>query len=246
MTKTIPTSSDIECKRRLQSLNGQMGLFLEYLDRTEAFIDAEIQKQIQARVKVETELAQTEEKLPQVSPDNADVWDMRHHEIPPKIEALMYDLQIIDEVELPLVKEFADMIRKSFFVNLYSYLESQLLNECKIRQQARDDILLTLRDVSGKGIFLAKTYLVKVLRVDMPFRSPEWCEIQNYNKLRNCIVHNEGELESFHDREALAKYIETKGTLTFGGRQGIIVFDRGFCEESTHTIRSFLEATIRA
>ena len=148
-----------------------------------------------------------------------------------------------DEPPIYQVDLFANILRKSLFVSLYGFFESQLTAACRARKQARDDIQLSLSDITGRGITRAKVYLVKVLRVNFPFgTNPEWQEIQEYRILRNCIVHNEGVLEGMSSKDVakLRKYIDRKQTLSLWWDDDIIILKKGFCEEALDTIRRFL------
>ncbi|MGA9347532.1 MAG: hypothetical protein WBW48_01845 [Anaerolineae bacterium] len=116
------------------------------------------------------------------------------------------------------------------------------MDECRFQSRARDDITLTLSDIDGRGIRKAKIYLCKVLGVRFPFdTSPEWREIQEYARLRNCIVHNEGRLDErvgSCNAKNLRKYLEHNQFLFLHGSE--IVFKKGFCEDALKTVGNFL------
>jgi hypothetical protein len=147
-------------------------------------------------------------------------------------------------VELASLEEFTDMLRKSFFVSLYSLLESQMEDECRARRQARNDIRLSLGDLSGKGIDRAKRYLTKVLGVSSIFGTSEWQRIKKYNLLRNCIVHNEGRLQGFGGQKDLREYIndnQQKLSLRKWLGQEEVVLSKEFCKEAVNAIDRFLQ-----
>ncbi len=139
------------------------------------------------------------------------------------------------------VYEFVGLMRSSFFTSLYSYLETRLNNECRSSQQADPNMKISLDDVHGTGINRAKTYLVKVLDTSFSFENnPYWEQIKWYNKIRNCIVHNDGKVI---DKE-LKKYIESQDNLecdlAFG--DNYIILGEGFCENAIAVIGAFLRS----
>jgi hypothetical protein len=144
-----------------------------------------------------------------------------------------------DSISSREVDEFTNLMRSSFFVSLYSYLESQLNNECRKSQQESAQIKVFLDDIHGSGINRAKTYLLKVLDTSFPFDSnPDWKQIQWFNKIRNCLVHNEGKVK---DKD-LKAYIDQHSDLYYEHFFGedYIIFEDGFCESAISVIEHFL------
>jgi hypothetical protein len=141
------------------------------------------------------------------------------------------------------VDEFTDLMRSSFFVSLYSYLEAQLNKECQFSQQDNAQIKVLLDDIHGSGINRAKIYLVKVLNTSFPFDNDSaWEKIQWFGKIRNCIVHAEGKVKDSN----LKKYIENHPNLHCEMRFGndIVVLDEGFCEKAIAVIGAFLQSLL--
>jgi hypothetical protein len=145
-----------------------------------------------------------------------------------------------DRYHLDLLDQFTNISRRSFFLSLYAYLESQLINEC--RKRKREDCPLSFSDIKGPNeIDKAKTYFTKVLRVSFPSDTPERQEIQDYRRLCNCITHNQGRLDDgldSQDQKPLREYIARKKNLSLHGDE--IYLDDGFCEEACRTIGKFL------
>ena len=137
-----------------------------------------------------------------------------------------------------MIDSFAHILRRSFFVSLYAFLESQLAKECEDRKG--DDVLLRLSDLRGDVIHRVKTYMVKVLRISFPSTSPEWQRIRCYRILRNCIVHNEGRLDERFDQndaKSLKDYIDDTSTLSLS--DVTVVLSKDFCEEALQTVERF-------
>jgi len=108
---------------------------------------------------------------------------------------LRSQLQEYDTDELSNhTNEFEDLLRKSFFVSLYVFLENELNKDCKRLQQSIGNTTLSLENAKGKGIERAKSYLTQI-GCQFPFdKSREWQEIKCFNKLRNHIIHNNGKI----------------------------------------------------
>jgi hypothetical protein len=140
------------------------------------------------------------------------------------------------------VDRFSNLLRTSFFVSLYSYLENQVNNECQRSKQENPQIKISLSDIRGRGIIRAKIYLVKVLDTSFPFgKDPTWESIQWLNEVRNCIVHSEGRVSDKlkkHDVDHPFLHYE----MFFGNE--VLVLDEGFCENAISVINSFLQSML--
>lgn len=148
--------------------------------------------------------------------------------------ALAHDL--IEQTE-----EFRNILRRSFFVTVYGFLESCLINRCRDGLLQRKDILLSLGDINGQGIYLAQTCLKKVLQVSFDDTSPRWFAIKNYQKLRNCIIHNQSRLKGSRDETHLRKYISERTPLLAISQDDEIVISLDFCKEILDTITLYLQ-----
>lgn len=141
------------------------------------------------------------------------------------------------------IYDFLSLLRSSFFVSLYSYLESKLSNECRNSQQNDLNIKISLDDIQGAGIRRAKTYLTKVLDTSFPFDTdPHWKQIHWYNKIRNCIVHNESKIAN----KELKKFIDSSKNISYERAFGAdyIILGDNFCAEALSTISSFLRSLL--
>lgn len=151
-----------------------------------------------------------------------------------------FDDESFSDIE---VDEFTNLMRSSFFVSIFSYLEAQLNKECRDSQNEDTQIKISLDDIHGAGINRAKTYLIKVLDTSFPFDDDSiWEQIQWFNKIRNCIVHNEGKVKE----KDMIKYIENQPNLHcemfFGSNY--MILDDGFCENAITVIGTFLKSLL--
>ncbi len=136
------------------------------------------------------------------------------------------------------LENYSNLLRKSYFISLYTFLESRLDRECIQRGKYNSDTKIKLKDLNGRGITRAKTYLVKVLGSNFPFgTSTEWKEIQGYRELRNCIVHSNGEVAG----TKLENYIEKHDGLSFDS-SGWVFLTKDYCTTVLTTINKFFAA----
>ncbi len=152
------------------------------------------------------------------------------------------DLQIA-YFELQSFSQLENAIFSSFFVMIYSYVESELTQYCRdLGKHSPKERLWS--DISKRHNTLdrVKEYLSKVQKIDFPSNSPEWRKIQNFTNLRNCIVHNQGRLNgSFREeqREKLLLYIQEKNS-RIKLEDDRCIIDREFCSDALDTIKKFL------
>ena len=143
---------------------------------------------------------------------------------------------------------FPNLLRRSLFIYIYSVFEDALNNCCRLLNfQHRP-----LEDVKGKdrGIKRARRYLNDA---GVKFPDEKWEEITYYQKLRNCIIHNQGRLKGCdHEkdvREFALSNIYLSLTHTDNEGKNIeemsefveIMFHKRFCEEVMETIGDFVE-----
>ena len=104
------------------------------------------------------------------------------------------DEEIIDErfgKKIQYEGVFPMILWKSLFLSTYFLLENSLDQICKNLRKS-NSYNLTLKDISGNGIFKSSLYLKKVCKVVEPFESETWTEITDFNKIRNVFVHSDG------------------------------------------------------
>lgn len=208
------------------AFNPEIEIFQDYVRSMESFLDMESQKHNESIELIDEKISSG--KLKPILNDST--------QIPAQMEYDFYRLQMIEY--------FSNILWKSCFVSLYTYLESSLLQRC-YWEKNKVDTLLTPSDISGTGIDRAMTYLTKVQHINFSrATSAEWKDLQEYRKLRNCIVHNEGKLEERSEQaRKLERYITSKASLSLSeGAFTEVVLSKAFCEEVLDTIARFLFA----
>jgi len=214
----IPTGWDI-----------RVSYYSDYLSSLEEFLENE------ARILGERYDAEVQE-----APESKERVNCGNYTLPgqPSEEELGALELFFFEKEHKLEDIFPNMLRRSFFVAIYSLIEAQLNAICHDQERTKG-LQLSVEDStnSDKSIGRARKYLVKEAKICFP-DSPEWNKLRDYQKLRNCIVHNEGRLESGHKKHDRARrYLKEQfipqhhPRLEWKQSDDEIVFRKGFCEE---------------
>jgi len=140
---------------------------------------------------------------------------------------------------------FPNILRRSFFVAIYSLIEAQLNAICHEQERSKG-LQSSVEDLTepDMGIGRARKYLANEARIRFP--DSEWTKLRDYQKLRNCIVHNEGKLESGHEKhERARRYLKeqfiphNRNHLEWKDLDDEIIFHKGFCEEVLQVSRRF-------
>lgn len=205
-------------------MNPEIGIFRDYLLSMEAFLEAEARQHNESIDVIDERIRRGEIKP--ILNDST--------QIPAQMDYDFYRLQMLEH--------FSNILWKSCFVSLYTYLETSLMHRCQWQRQ-RIGITIDLKDMAKSGLERSMLYLEKVVRIKFSRgTSREWSDIQNYRQLRNCIVHNQGVLdENVEHREKLARYLRNKSTISLDINNEILL-SREFCEETIETIERFLFA----
>jgi len=128
---------------------------------------------------------------------------------------------------------FPNILRRSLFVTVLFAAEDELKDTCQVVEKQKG-LSLSLNEIRAPGGIIGKVkkYLEKLARISFP-STPEWDELKDLWKLRNCVVHSQGYLTSNRDDYLRSQYIpKCKGYLSvssdiYGDE---VIFHRGFCE----------------
>jgi len=141
------------------------------------------------------------------------------------------------------IEEFENILLKSFFVTIYSFLEEHLTGRC-LRVKNQDNLAVLSwskwkKKNEGPTIKKALLYLITTQQINpSPEHSTEWKEILCYVHLRNCIVHNEGRVEDDSEKELKECISQEKSNLSLNEQN--IVLTKEFCKSAWKTIEEFL------
>ncbi|HDR7714970.1 hypothetical protein VSY18_22780 [Bacillus albus] len=157
--------------------------------------------------------------------------------------------------------EFPNILRKSFIISLYSFLEQNLKKICK-HLEKKHNLKPTFASKIEKAIVQnCYEYLNETAKVDLNIVQDEWGKIRKINKIRNHFVHDGNDvldkiLKPRHWKERRTNQIlnafihfnlatEDKKYTDIGKPTGILKYEiqisDEFCRESLNIIKSFFE-----
>lgn len=142
------------------------------------------------------------------------------------------DYYIIEEIHV-------GMYRKSTLVSVYSFLESSMNGLCK-HLCSRHTYPVELNDLRGEGIVRAKDYLEKLAKVDFSSINGEWSHLMTLNKIRNCIVHSEGDIKASKSSSQLANIIANTLGVSLRNERNIKI-EREYIDFSINKVEEFLD-----
>lgn len=133
-----------------------------------------------------------------------------------------------------------NIYRKSTLVYIYSFLENSMNAICRNLQKGNAYPVL-VEDLKGEGIVRAKMYLEKLAEIDFIHLNTEWSKLMTLNKVRNCIVHVEGNFRLLNSPEKFETMInQTKG-LSISRRSHLKV-EREYVDFCIDAVESFLNS----
>lgn len=142
------------------------------------------------------------------------------------------DNYIIEEIQV-------DLYRKSTLVSVYSFLENSLNTLCR-HLYKRYGYPVELEDLRGNGIVRARRYLEKLADIDFSFLNKEWDTILAFNKVRNCIVHSEGNIKESRNLNKLENIVNETPGLNLRDERHIKV-DREYIDATITNIEKFVD-----
>ncbi len=132
-----------------------------------------------------------------------------------------------------LDESFVRMVRNSFFVMCLSFVEDKLENICdNLKNEHKKK--LGWRDIRGDVWDKANLY-IETLTGEAPKSIKVWEKIKTHQKLRNCIVHENGKLQD----EDLMRYALKEGILPPGEKN--LFLTNGYCTQCLADLRTFLK-----
>lgn len=135
--------------------------------------------------------------------------------------------------------DFPSILRNSFLVSCYSYLEERLYYFCEDLRD-KHNLPLKVTDLKGNALERVKKYFTKLGKIDIP---DNWEEILSINDIRNCIVHNEGRIDSGDQKRdiKIQDYIDGRSDIKYD-RDKKIILDKEYCVHVLGSIQNLFEA----
>ena len=142
---------------------------------------------------VETQIATTaenfhREKETRLSDDAPEEGTPSLIEVYRGLDSEAWDLNAIFEYFFP------NLQRRSALITLFSFFEHELDGLCDLFIR-KENVSVSLNDMRGTGIDRSVLFLTKVVGLPIDKDTALWQEIKNVQKIRNLIVHNNGELK---------------------------------------------------
>ncbi len=151
-----------------------------------------------------------------------------------------YTIDHVDE-QVFYKDEFPFIIRNAYLVSACSLFETDTKIMCKKLKDAKN-LTKDLSDLEGNLLERIQKYF-KLAGIDVNY-GVDWKVIPNYIKVRNCIVHNNGVINSdkkcpvvFIKQEGLVKEREIQSGDEADSEIGLTA---AFCQEVTRTMAKFL------
>lgn len=136
-------------------------------------------------------------------------------------------------------KIFTRSFRYSAVVGIYSLLETSMNSLCNILKQM-NNLNVELSDMKGDGIERARLYLLKICKIDLLISSHEWAEIQKLNKIRNCIVHADGNILDVHSPENIKNIIKHTPGLSLENEHYVVI-EKKYLESAISWVEDYLQ-----
>lgn len=152
-------------------------------------------------------------------------------------EASLIDEYFSDEC-YAIEEVYVGLYRKSTLVSVYSFLENAMNSLCRYLA-TENSYSYALSDLKGGGIERARNYLNKSAGVDFDPLNGEWSELTMLNKVRNCIVHCEGDISACKNK-SIAKIIQKTRGLSLRNKH-LITVERSYIDACINTVEVFLE-----
>ncbi|HDY7823454.1 TPA: hypothetical protein RQK13_004358 [Vibrio vulnificus] len=106
-----------------------------------------------------------------------------------------------------------NIYRKSTLVAVYTLLETSLHDLCGHLKRL-NDYPVCVTDLRGEGVVRSILYLQKLASLDLTPVNASWSHIQAMNKLRNCIVHCDGNITSYKSRNSIENIASQNSALS--------------------------------
>ncbi len=142
------------------------------------------------------------------------------------------DYYMIEEIHV-------GMYRKSTLVSVYSFLENSMNGLCR-HLSSRHNYPVKLNDLRGEGIVRAKDYLEKLAQIDFAAINGEWSHLMDLNKIRNCIVHSEGDIKASKNSSKLENIVAYNTSLSLRNERNIKI-EREYIDIIINKVEEFID-----
>ena len=134
------------------------------------------------------------------------------------------------------VNGYPHVLRSSLFTTGYGMFEFFMTSLCRELEKHVAGPVLT--DLRGEGIQRARLYLASVAQILFP-ETAEWQRLILYGKLRNAIVHAQGDLTSNRHLGAIKQLQAKEGTFALAPDESAVTLSRDFTPRFLDTVDAF-------
>lgn len=136
---------------------------------------------------------------------------------------------------------FPMILWKSLFLSTYFLLENSL-DQISKNLRNSNSYKLSIKDITGLGIYRSSLYLKKVCGIVEPFQSESWLRITDFNKIRNVLVHSDGIFQKSNVEliKVCSKYDQLT-LLEYDEDELSIEFNHSFCRYSLSIIENLIQ-----
>ncbi|MCU8408838.1 hypothetical protein M2G69_21820 [Vibrio vulnificus] len=149
------------------------------------------------------------------------------------------------EIEEFYAKDFMEvsdmklsLYRSSTLVSLYTFLESSLHKMC-LYTQRKNGFAVEVSELRGEGIVRAKTYLEIHGIINSDSLNGVWSNLSSFNKVRNCLVHCNGYVDSYKNKKQIISIVNGSTYLSWDDK-GKLVIDKEYLEFITGEVEKYL------
>jgi hypothetical protein len=146
----------------------------------------------------------------------------------------------IDELMFQFEVLSPNLFYSSTLIAIHSLFEtilkslSFLLKEIKTLEQNPNEM-------NGMGIKKYHSYLTKVAKIDLSTFNEDWQKIQNYNHIRNIIVHCDGNPSEYNKFHKVKNFIDENSYIEiFEGENQIIIKNKQLLYDYCNLINSYI------
>jgi len=170
------------------------------------------------------------------------------------IRDLKLVLRRIEEIEFPEYEEaleeesligdvFPDISRKGFIVTLLIALDDEFKNLCGILCEVTDQ-KLKWNDLRGSALERFITYSEKVCGINDVYDNALKQDLIGLIEVRNCIVHNNSDLQGFSKRKLIENFSKRLDGLSI--EDGFLTISCDACINAADLVFNFMEHAYQA
>lgn len=97
------------------------------------------------------------------------------------------------------------MLHATIWVMMAFFFEKEMRNLCGLMENIFKTNV-SLSDLSGNWVERYRKYILKVIGLPIVPSDTMWQDLMGFYEIRNCIVHNLGELEGYPKRKVIEQF----------------------------------------